>query len=118
MNAREERVPLGTIVIYALPGAGIGFTWFLLSVYLMKFATDVLLIAPGVMGLLFGLSRIWDAVSDPLAGYLSDRTHSRLGRRRSWLLAAALPLAAGILMLWSPPASLSGTSLTVWSCTA
>jgi len=48
----------------------------------MNFATDVLLIAPAVMGVIFMVSRIWDAVSDPLAGTLSDRTRSRFGRRR------------------------------------
>ena len=40
----------------------------------MKFSTDVLLIAPAVMGVIFSISRIWDAISDPIAGYLSDRT--------------------------------------------
>ena len=46
----------------------------LVNLYVMKFATDVLLIAPGVMGVIFGISRVWDAVSDPLVGYLSDRS--------------------------------------------
>jgi GPH family glycoside/pentoside/hexuronide:cation symporter len=113
-DTTAERVPLGTIVIYGLPSAGIGFMFFLTSMYLMKFATDVLLMAPAVMGLLFGASRIWDAISDPLAGHLSDRTRSRLGRRRSWLLLSVPPLVAGNLMLWGPPVGLEGTPLAVW----
>ena len=43
------------------------------------FSTDVLLIAPAVMGIIFSASRIWDAISDPLVGYLSDRTRTRFG---------------------------------------
>ena len=45
----------------------------------MKFSTDVLLIAPAVMGAIFSISRIWDAISDPIAGYLSDRTTFKFG---------------------------------------
>lgn len=86
----------------------------LISFYFLKFSTDVLLLAPGVIGLFFGLSRIWDAVSDPLAGYWSDRTQTRYGRRRPWFLAAALPLAIAFVGLWAPPASLSPGALTAW----
>ncbi|CAG0974442.1 putative symporter YjmB [Myxococcaceae bacterium] len=88
--------------------------FFLVNLYLLKFSTDVLLIAPGVMGLLFGASRIWDAVSDPLVGFLSDRTRSRLGRRRPWVLASIVPTVVVFLMIWSPPATLSDTALVTW----
>ncbi len=110
----DERVSLTPLFAYAAPAAGIGLMFFLVSLYLLKFATDVLLIAPGVMGLLFGASRIWDAVADPLAGYWSDATHSRLGRRRPWILASLIPIVASFLMLFGPPLSLSGVSLIVW----
>jgi GPH family glycoside/pentoside/hexuronide:cation symporter len=110
----EERISLGTIVTWAAPALGVGGMFFLVNLYLMKFSTDVLLIAPGAMGLIFGLSRIWDAVSDPLAGYLSDRTGTRMGRRRPWLLATIVPIVVIYLMMWSPPATLSGPLLLVW----
>jgi Na+/melibiose symporter-like transporter len=86
----------------------------LIPFFLLKFAADVLLLAPGLMGLLLGLSRVWGAISDPLAGYASDRTRTRLGRRRPWILAAGLPLAIAFLALWSPPVSLSGAPLAGW----
>ena len=56
---------------YSLRHAGIGckgYMYLLMSLYVMKFSTDVLLIAPAVMGVIFSISRIWDAVSDPIAG--------------------------------------------------
>ena len=108
------RLPLGTILTYCLPNVGCGFMFLLVAIYLMPFSTDVLGISPAVMGTIFGLSRIWDAVSDPLAGYFSDRTTSRMGRRRPWILAASLPIGAAYIMVWSPPASLTGVELEIW----
>jgi GPH family glycoside/pentoside/hexuronide:cation symporter len=64
--------------------------------------------------MIFGVSRIWDAVTDPLVGYWTDKTQSRLGRRRPWLLASILPLAVAFYMVWSPPLGLSGGALTAW----
>ena len=75
--AESERLPLGMVTTYVLPTLGVGFMFLLVNLYLMSFATDVLLIAPAAMGAIFGLSRLWDAVSDPVAGYLSDRTQTR-----------------------------------------
>ncbi len=54
----EERVPLGVVVTYSLPTVGVSCAFFLTTIYLIKFATDVLLIAPAIMGALFGLSRV------------------------------------------------------------
>ena len=93
------------IAVFNLPTVGMGFMYLLVNMYLMKYATDVLLIAPAVMGLIFGLSRLLDAATDPLAGFLSDATRSRMGRRRPWLLYAAVPVAFSFYMMWSPPAS-------------
>ena len=114
VSISEERVPLSAILIYASPAPCIGFMFFLVSLYLMKFSTDVLLIAPGVMGAIFGISRIWDGISDPLAGYFSDRTNTRIGRRRPWLLASLVPIVVIFLMMWSPPQWLTGSALVVW----
>jgi Na+/melibiose symporter-like transporter len=90
----------------------------LFATYLMKFATDVLLIAPAIMGSLIAASRLWDAVSDPLAGYLSDRTKSRFGRRRIWLYCSAVPMGLGLIMMWSPPTLLEGMQLVIWMALA
>ena len=102
------------VTAYALPAAPTTFLFVLTFVYFVKFSTDVLLVAPGVIALIFGLSRLWDAISDPMAGYLSDRTQSRFGRRRSWVLASALPMALATVMLWSPPRELEGALLVIW----
>jgi GPH family glycoside/pentoside/hexuronide:cation symporter len=110
----EERIATREILIYAAPVLGVFFGNALISFYLLKFATDALLIAPAVAGTILLAGRIWDAVTDPLVGHWSDRTRTRLGRRRPWFLASALPLGLSILALWSPPADLAGRALTLW----
>ena len=118
MTRPDERIPTRELLTYCAPAGGIGFMAMLVSIYFLKFSTDVLLIAPATMGLLFGLSRFWDAVSDPLLGFLTDRTRSRFGRRRPWMLAGAIPMGAAFVMMWSPPEALVGSALTLWMGTA
>jgi Na+/melibiose symporter-like transporter len=99
-----ERLPTRTLLLYGLPALGAGTALFLVQIYFLKYATDVLHIAPLVVGGLFAAGRVWDAVADPIVGAWSDRTRSRLGRRRPWLLAAAVPTLLASLALWQPPA--------------
>lgn len=113
-----HRVSWRTVVAYGAPGIGAGYMYLLLGLYVMKFSTDVLLIAPAVMGLIFSASRIWDAISDPLVGYLSDRTRSRWGRRRVWLMASIVPIGAAFVMVFAPPRGLSDGALVTWMAVA
>lgn len=112
--SREGRLPWSTISAYGAPGLGAGYMYLLVGLYIMKFSTDVLLIAPAVMGTIFGVSRVWDAISDPLVGYLSDRTKHALGRRRLWMLFSILPISLVFIMVFSPPLWLEGNWLIAW----
>jgi Na+/melibiose symporter-like transporter len=109
-------VPFSTLVAYCAPVTGLAFFIFYVQSFFLYFATDILLISPAVISLVFGIGRIWDAISDPLAGYWSDRTNTRIGRRRPWMFAALVPLAITFLMIWSPPRALEGWALIAW-CT-
>jgi len=77
--------------------------------FLLFYITDVAGIDPAIAGsaLLFG-KLTWDAINDPLFGYWSDRTRSRLGRRRIYMLIAALPIAIATWLQYSLPAGLTG----------
>jgi GPH family glycoside/pentoside/hexuronide:cation symporter len=72
--------------------------------FVLYFFTAVAGLTPALAGgvLLFG--RLWDAVNDPLVGWLSDRTRSPLGRRFPWMLMGAVPLAICFVLLWTVPA--------------
>ncbi len=94
------RRPTLSLAAYGLPAFGLEATVFMSSLYLVKFATGSLAIAPVVVGLILGIGRLWDAVSDPLVGYASDRTRTALGRRRPWMLVGAPLLAAAFAALW------------------
>ncbi len=55
------------------------------------------------VGIIFALGRLFDVISDPLIGYLSDRTESRFGRRRSWILAGVPAFALAVWLMLAPP---------------
>jgi GPH family glycoside/pentoside/hexuronide:cation symporter len=109
-----DHISWATVFAYGAPGVGAGYMFLLLSLYVMKFSTDVLLIAPAVMGAIFSVSRVWDAIADPIVGYLSDRTKHRMGRRRVWMLASVVPTCATFVMLFSPPQNLGTFELSIW----
>ena len=108
------RLSWRTLVIYNLPLVATNCVALLIAVFAMKFATDTLFISPGAMGTIFSVSRLWDSVTDPFIGHLSDRTTLVFGRRRSWMAAGALPLAASLVIAFSPPVGLSASALVYW----
>ncbi len=112
--AQEEALPRSVIWAYSVPSIGFSFMGMLFGIYLMKFSTDVLLIAPVAIATLFGIGRLWDAISDPVAGYLSDRSSAKRGRRRAWMFASAAPLGISTFILWTPPLVLDGWGLILW----
>lgn len=112
--AAAVRLPMSTLLVYSAPSIGQAFMFMFTGMYLLKYSTDVLGVAPAAMGTIFMVSRLWDAVSDPLAGYLSDRTKSRWGRRRPWLLLGAGPVCLAFFFMLTPPPDLEGAALTSW----
>lgn len=75
----------------------------ILLFFQLYFLVDVAGLRPDYAGWAIGLSRIWDAVNDPLFGLLSDRIRSRWGRRRVLLLFGAVPLGISFTLLWLVP---------------
>lgn len=110
----EERVPTARILVYSFPLLGVISSTMLVGFYLLKFATDILLLSPLLIGSILLGARVWDALTDPLTGWLSDRTQTRFGRRRPWFYGSAIPFAASLVMLWSPPSSLGENALSIW----
>ena len=113
-GASAGRIPASILVAYALPMAGFSAATATLGLYLLKYSVDVLLVPPAAMGTIFMLARLWDAVTDPVVGQWSDRTRTRWGRRRPWMVAASVPILITLVMIWSPPAELHGWRLVGW----
>ena len=68
-------------------------------------------VSPLMLGWALGLPRLWDAISDPLMGNISDNTHTRFGRRRPFILVGAVLCAVMFALVWSPPTSWSTTAI-------
>lgn len=113
-----DRVPLATLVAWALPVPAFAASLMFVQFFFLKYATDVLLMTPWVVGVAFALGRLWDAFSDPIVGTWSDRTQTRLGRRRPWMFAAIPALALASLILWQPPETFDGFALIAWEAVA
>ncbi len=75
----------------------------ILVFFLLFFLTNVAGLNPGLAGSVLLVAKIWDAINDPLVGWLSDRTASRWGRRYPWMLLGAVPLALCFCLLWWVP---------------
>jgi len=67
------------------------------------------------VGLIIFATRLWDFVTDPLVGWLSDKTRSRFGRRVPWMTLAWLPLSIAAYKLFLPPPGVGGSYLAFWS---
>jgi GPH family glycoside/pentoside/hexuronide:cation symporter len=99
----DERVPLSTKLAYGLGAIAYGIKDNGYSVFLLLFYNQVVGLPADTVGLIIGLALVFDALIDPLIGHLSDRTHTRWGRRHPWLYASAVPIALSWMMLWHPP---------------
>jgi GPH family glycoside/pentoside/hexuronide:cation symporter len=83
-------------------GGNMYFT--LIGFYLMYYLTDVVRLPAGLAGIAFMIGKIWDAVTDPVTGYVSDRTVTRFGRRRPFMAVGAILLFGSMALMFSSPA--------------
>jgi GPH family glycoside/pentoside/hexuronide:cation symporter len=98
---------IGQILTYGVPAFATSMILISVAIYLPNFYTDDLGVTAGMLSWVFLAGRVWDAVTDPLMGHLSDRTRTRWGRRRPYFLVSALPLCVVFYLIWSPDRSLS-----------
>lgn len=96
-------LPTATILSWATGAFGVAVLMNGISGLVLFYLTVVVKLNPAVAGFLVLVSRLWDAVSDPVAGYITDRTESSMGRRRPWLLGGAFISAAAFLMIFTMP---------------
>lgn len=89
----EDKVSLKSKVCYGMAEVGSQFSWTLISSYLTFFYTNVVGLTPVVISAIMLIARIWDAINDPMMGMIAERTRSRWGRFRPYLLWGAPVLA-------------------------
>jgi len=92
-----------TKIIYGAGDLGFSLTSTIIGAYFLFFLTDVVGIPPAVAGIAILIGRTWDYINDPIIGHISDRTRSRWGRRRPFLLFGAIPFALAFMLMWYRP---------------
>ena len=95
-ESNNGKVPLISKIAYGFGDVGCNFSWMFVSNFLMIFYTDVFGISMAAVSALMLFSRFWDAINDPIVGGLTDKTNTRWGRYRPWLLVAA-PITSVLL---------------------
>ncbi len=115
MTEPPHRLPRRVLLAYSLPALPAAMLGLPLLVYLPGFYAEQMGIGLSAVGAVMLLARLWDGATDPLIGFLSDRTRGRLGRRRPWLIASLPLVLAGAWMLFRPPEGAGVAHLLVWS---
>lgn len=97
------RLPLREKIGYGIGDFGFNLYWANISAFLLIFYTDVMGLAAAAVGTMMLVTKLVDAITDPLMGAMADRTRTRWGRFRPYLLWGALPLAACGVLTWTVP---------------
>lgn len=103
---------------YGVGDGSISLTVTVVGAYFALFLTDVVGLPPGLAAISLFVGRSWDYVNDPLVGYLSDRTRTRWGCRRPYLLFGAIPFGLCFAMMWWRPPLASNAALVVYYAVA
>jgi len=114
----QTKLSRATKIIYGAGDLGFSLTTTIIGAYFLFFLTDVVGIKPAMAGVAILIGRTWDYINDPLIGHLSDRTRSRWGRRRPFLLFGAIPFALAFMLMWYRPPLESQAALAAYYAAA
>ena len=102
-EGRTGRLPFGIKLSFGIGDIASNIFIVTTGMYLLFFMTNVVGIAPALAGIMLLFPKLWDVVSDPIMGAISDVTHSRFGRRRPYLLYGAIPFGVVFFILFNAP---------------
>lgn len=119
MNTSEkpidrEKLNFTTKLAYGSGDVGPAITANILAFFLLYFFTNVAGLPAGLSGSILAIGKIGDAINDPIAGILSDRTRSRWGRRIPWMLFGAIPFGIFFFLQWIVPNFSDDPSVNNW----
>jgi GPH family glycoside/pentoside/hexuronide:cation symporter len=109
----KDKLPLWTKLVYGAGDLGFSMNNSIITAFFSVFMVTVVGMPPGLVAIIFIIGRSWDFVNDPIIGHLSDRTRTRWGRRRPFLLFGAIPFGLSFVLLWLGP-DLNQTGLVIY----
>ena len=109
-----DRIPRRQLFSYSVAELPMSMVATPVSLFLPAFYTQDLGLGMATVGLVLMLSKFWDVATDPVIGYLSDRTRTRFGRRKPWILAAVPLVMISTYQLFLPPEDVDATFLLAW----
>ena len=109
MPASEAKLPFVEKFGYSLADGAAQFVFLTMILYQQNFYTDTLGISAGWAGTLVLIARLWDAFFDPVMGFIADRTKTRWGRFRPWLLWTSIPWGVCMVTRYSVPVASRAT---------
>jgi GPH family glycoside/pentoside/hexuronide:cation symporter len=114
MNTPSSQLPLREKLAYGFGDLASVLYWQTFMAYLLLFYTDVFGISAAAAGTMFLISRLWDGVNDPMMGMIADRTNTRWGKFRPYLLWICVPFAVVGVLTFTTPA-LGPTGKLIWA---
>jgi GPH family glycoside/pentoside/hexuronide:cation symporter len=110
---KKDKLSFWKKIIYGTGDLGFSMNNSIITAYFPIFMMDVIGMTPGLVAIILFVGRSWDYVNDPIIGHLSDRTRTRWGRRRPFLLFGAIPFGLSFILLWLSP-NFSQTGLIIY----
>jgi len=107
VESEQAKLPLLTCIGWGAGTLAVAALFNSVNVLLLRYLVDYVGIGAALAGSLMALSKLYDAVIDPIVGVASDRTRSRHGRRRPFVLAGGVMLAMAALLLFNVPQGLN-----------
>jgi GPH family glycoside/pentoside/hexuronide:cation symporter len=109
----NEKIPFWKKLAYGSGDLGFSMNNSIITAFFSVFMVTVVGMPPGLVAIIFIIGRSWDFINDPIIGHLSDRTRTRWGRRRPFLLFGAIPFGLSFTLLWLGP-NFSRTGLIIY----
>jgi len=110
----SRKLSVGLKLTYGMPAFAGAAMFVPIAVHMTKFYSDTVGVALGFIALAQALARAFDAITDPLMGWISDRTRSRWGRRRPYIFIGAPVSAIFFVGLFAPPESMDSLTAAAW----